>query len=330
LAFTNLNGVTLSLSSGAGGSHTIVGSHNALTSQSNQAASASNGSFAFQTLNFSNANNVTFGTSAGGIVTASVAAPGAAAENNWFTLIGNVAGNSSASGSTIALSGGNNVTLSGTNNSVIVISAAAGGGGVTFPGIQPYDDLVQVVSTYGNGSLILDPQPLPNFAFDRIGLLIQNTNSSNSSGSHTLRFTVGLYTRNDASLSLMSSWTGSTAVTQSGTGGTYSQYSGKRLFVMTQAAATITENRYWIGFVSSTSSAGANGSYSNYMVSNLNSTFLGIFGSPSTRSAQPKLGQGFYSASTTALPASIAFSQIDGTNTLAMRFPVIGFGSSTA
>ena len=31
LAFTNLNGITLSLSSGAGGSHTIVGSHNALT-----------------------------------------------------------------------------------------------------------------------------------------------------------------------------------------------------------------------------------------------------------------------------------------------------------
>lgn len=46
---------------------------NYLTSQSNQAVSNSAGSFTFQTLNFSNANNVTFGTSAGGIVTASVA-----------------------------------------------------------------------------------------------------------------------------------------------------------------------------------------------------------------------------------------------------------------
>jgi len=36
IAFTNLNGVTLSLSTGAGGSHTIVGSHNALTTQSTQ------------------------------------------------------------------------------------------------------------------------------------------------------------------------------------------------------------------------------------------------------------------------------------------------------
>lgn len=68
LAFTNLNGVTLSLSSGAGGSHTIVGSHNALTSQSNQAASGSNGSFTFQTLTFGNLNGLSFYTSNGSIV----------------------------------------------------------------------------------------------------------------------------------------------------------------------------------------------------------------------------------------------------------------------
>lgn len=55
----------------------------------------------------------------------SVAAPGAAAENNWHNLLGaNTAGNTTASGSTIGLSG-INITLSGTNNSQIVISAAA-------------------------------------------------------------------------------------------------------------------------------------------------------------------------------------------------------------
>lgn len=71
LAFTNLNGVTLSLSTGAGGSHTIVGSHNGLTSQSNQNVTAGNGGFAFQTLSFSDANNVSFSTSAGGAIVAS-------------------------------------------------------------------------------------------------------------------------------------------------------------------------------------------------------------------------------------------------------------------
>lgn len=99
-------------------------------------ASASNGSFSFTTLAFSNANNVTFGTSAGSIITASVAAPGAAAENNWFALTGNTAGNTTASGSTIALEGGNNITLSGTNGSVIRIDAPAssslvGGNGIS-------------------------------------------------------------------------------------------------------------------------------------------------------------------------------------------------------
>jgi hypothetical protein len=67
LAFTNLNGVTLSLSSGAGGSHTIVGSHNALTSQSNQALSAGNGSFTFQTATFADSNGVSFSTGTQGI-----------------------------------------------------------------------------------------------------------------------------------------------------------------------------------------------------------------------------------------------------------------------
>lgn len=72
--FSNSNGVSFGLNGS-----TVTASHNGLTSQSNQAASASNGSFTFQTLGFSNANNVTFGTSAGSIITASVNTAGGAA-----------------------------------------------------------------------------------------------------------------------------------------------------------------------------------------------------------------------------------------------------------
>ena len=108
----NSNGLNLSASVAAGGGV-------------NPVASASNGSFSFTTLNFSNANNVTFGTSAGSIITASVAAPGAAAENNWVNLLGaNTAGNTTASGSTIGYSG-INMTLSGTNGSVVNFSVPA-------------------------------------------------------------------------------------------------------------------------------------------------------------------------------------------------------------
>lgn len=62
----NSNGLAISVAAPGGGA--------------TPAASASNGSFTFSTLNFSNANNVTFGTSAGGIITASVAAPGGGAD----------------------------------------------------------------------------------------------------------------------------------------------------------------------------------------------------------------------------------------------------------
>ena len=174
LAFTNLNGVTLSLSSGTGGLHTIVGSHNALTSQSNQAVSNSAGSFTFQTLNFSNANNVTWGTSAGGIVTASVAAPGGgavvsnaiqqvssatgsgtntsrfAADDHVHAGVyhmgvsndaGNTSGNTKVSFGRFVLRGGDNITLSqitaANELNTVVISAAAGGAGVI--ATQVYD-----------------------------------------------------------------------------------------------------------------------------------------------------------------------------------------------
>lgn len=111
-ASITLNSNGLAISVGAGGGVTPVVSNSA-------------GSFSFTTLNFSNANNVTWGTSAGSIITASVAAPGAAAENNNINLLGaNTAGNTTASGSTIGWSG-INLTLSGTNASVVNISAPA-------------------------------------------------------------------------------------------------------------------------------------------------------------------------------------------------------------
>lgn len=102
LAFTNLNGVTLSLSTGANGSHTIVGSHNALTSQSNQAFSAAGGSSAFQTLSFNNANGVSFSNN-GGAVEASIATS--------LTAIRISAGTTSNLLSAVTFANGNGITF---------------------------------------------------------------------------------------------------------------------------------------------------------------------------------------------------------------------------
>ncbi|MDH4322684.1 MAG: hypothetical protein OEW90_00945 [Betaproteobacteria bacterium] len=64
--FNNANGVSFGLNGS-----TVTASHNGLTSQSNQAASAANGSFTFQTLGFLNSNGVSFQTTTGSQIVAS-------------------------------------------------------------------------------------------------------------------------------------------------------------------------------------------------------------------------------------------------------------------
>lgn len=211
---SNSAGFTLSLSAGAGGGVTPV-------------ASASNGSFSFTTLAFSNANNVTFGTSAGSIITASVAAPGAAAENNWVNLLGaNTAGNTTASGSTIGYSG-INLTLSGTNGSVVNISAPATsslsatgilsistngstisiGVGRTISGLAlvPFGGaggplpFAQSSISLGQNSLYVYPVQVEDYlTLDhvRMPVLITNSSSAVSSGRKGLTYQLGVYSRN--------------------------------------------------------------------------------------------------------------------------------------
>jgi hypothetical protein len=320
VTFGDGNGVSFGLNAS-----TVTASHNGLTSQSNQAVSNSAGSFTFQTLNFSNANNVTFGTSAGGIITASVAAPGAAAENNWFNLLGNnTAGNTTASGSTIGLSG-INLTLSGTNGSVINVSGPAR---YTFSGYNPYADIEMITIANSQGTLSVEPMVIPNIQFDRVAFLINNTNSSNSSGSHSLSFRLGVYTQNASTLSLLTSVSTSFAITHSGTAGSYSLYSGMRQVTM-GLTTTLTEGRYWLAFNSNSTSGGTSGSYSLFGISNIGSNFLGVFGQSHNTTMQLTLGQGIYTASTTAIPGSIAFSHIRGSDSGALRSPVIMFHSST-
>ena len=132
ITFSNSNGITFGLNGSV-----MTASHNALTSQSNQAVSASNGSFAFQTLSFTNAFNVTFGTSAGGIIFASVAT--AAAGNSINVSAGTQSSNlgtlvfSNSNGMVFGLSNGT-ITASNTNalTSQSNQAASASNGSFTF------------------------------------------------------------------------------------------------------------------------------------------------------------------------------------------------------
>lgn len=104
------------------------------------AASASNGSFLFSTLNFTNTSNVTFGTSAGGVIFASVASqtpqttqPVAASASNGSFLF-----------STLSFTNANNVTFGTSAGGIIFASVNSNPG----QSVQP------VAASASNGSFL--------------------------------------------------------------------------------------------------------------------------------------------------------------------------------
>jgi hypothetical protein len=110
---TNGNSTTFGLATDLSTAFQTTGNY--LTSQSNQAASGSNGSFAFQTLSFSNANGVSFGTSAGSAITASYTVP--TVTNSSWTV------SDSATSGTVG-------QLAFTNSNGVSFSLSSGTGGL--------------------------------------------------------------------------------------------------------------------------------------------------------------------------------------------------------
>jgi len=254
----------------------------------------------------------------------SVAAPGAAVEANWVNLLGaNTAGNTTASGSTLGLSG-INVTLSGTNNSVINVSVPAP---FTYSGWRPFAN-EDIILSANQGSLMVYPVELPNVQFDRLIWPIHGSNATNSSGSHTISFWFGIYSKNVSTLSLVTSQSTSIAATHSGTVGSYSLYSGLRLVTMA-LTSTIIEGNYWIGFVTRSTSGGANGSYSLAYATQGGSNFVGHWSSAHNTTYQFYPGMGVYNTTTNGIPNSIAFADIRGSDLVVLRPAKIAFVSGT-
>jgi hypothetical protein len=121
LAFTNLNGVTLSLSSGAGGSHTIVGSHNALTSQStdfnaitlggNTAGTTTFHATNNRTIFLNGGNNITLSGN-GSTITISGAAQTVQTQNLVALIVSGANGNATFTSGTVSVKVGADITLS--------------------------------------------------------------------------------------------------------------------------------------------------------------------------------------------------------------------------
>lgn len=338
--FQGGNNITLSQITGANQANTIVfsgaagGGETRITAyaQSNTTQS-STGTIALSSINFAGAGIASVGISNGSVVV-SVPAGGGAGDGGVFAGVSNL-GNTAGSTGTVSTG---NLVFVGSNG--ISLSQSTGGAGsaatitingvapYTFSGLNPYDNQHSITGGLGAGSILIDPITLPNVQFDRILVPIQASNATNSSGSHTLSVYIGLYTQNNSTLSLLQSYSTSTNISMSGTVGSYSLFSGFRNLSM-GATTTFTEGKYWLAFMSQSSSSLSNATYNHFLISQMASSYVGIFGQSNNTTQQFELGRGIYNTSSSVMPNSLAFSGIQGNGTLSPRGVAIHFASGT-
>lgn len=296
-------------------------------------AAQSNHSHGNPTLALTNVSGTTASNSAGLTLSLSVAAPGAAAENNWFNMGGNTAGNSTASGSTILLSAGNNVTLSGTNGSVIRIDAGGGGGGVTLDrGWSPFDmGHEMLLQADNNASIMCQPYEVEAYvSFNRVVFPVYFSAATNSTGTYTLSQSVGFYTWvNSTQLSLYGAFGGTITFNHSGTQNSASNVGGIRTWEGTFGGTSITPGNYVVAMWRRSSSSSANATISAVAVSQINTNFSGGLMLANNATYQMQPGRGVYTTSSSSLPDTIGLSQLQGTlASLAFRASIFSLGRS--
>lgn len=244
----NSNGIALSLSGLA-----------ALTSQSNQNVTAANGGFAFQTLSFSNAQGVSFATSAGSAIVASVVTSYRASNDaiGLNTAQSNVTWTVNSSGLSLDARGyaGTGTTFGGTNVSA---SATLNSGGLQLS--------LSVANPGGAGAAVNWYENVPLISATSLGREFGST-------SHAEFFVVGLpltasYLRLAAQMATQSTSLGTTAnTTFSGSVVVTNQFV---IYTQNIGASSQSLASYTSGSVGSTMlhSIQANANGSEYTVSN--------------------------------------------------------------
>lgn len=224
----------------------------------------------------------------------------------------------------LVFSNSNNVSF-GLNGSTVTATATAPG--FTFSYFNPQDAYLQVAGTYGINIPFFQPMQAPNVQFDRIAVPLYLSHASNSSMAAALSFYWGAYTRSGSTLNLLTAYSKSTGFQFTFSSTNSVSYHGIRL-VTIGLTNTLTEGQYYIAQMSAGATTNA-GSISNIVASQQNSSFSGIFGVASDATNQYTRGLGRYSTTTGALPASIAFSQIQGQSSIYLRQPVFYLVSQT-
>jgi hypothetical protein len=232
--------------------------------------------------------------------------------------------------SQLVFSNANNVSF-GLNGSTI--TATVSGQGFTYSYYNPFDGYQQVTNTLGSNSLRFFPVQFPNVQYDRIAIPLYLSHASNSTFAATLSFYIGLYTRNGSTLSLLTNNSIVTGLQTSFSSTNSVSYHGIRM-ITAGLTNTLTEGQYYAAFMSRITTAGNAQSLSNLVVSQQNSSYGGLFGVSSatqtvSATQQYTRGLGQYTATTSNLPASVAFTQILGQSSQFLRPPIFYFVSQT-
>lgn len=302
IAFANSNGISFGLDN-----NQMTASYSQSTAPS--AIGANTVSRSSGTILFSNSNNVSFGMT-GSTITASAS----------FSAAGGVAfsaGSQLGSTGTVALANSNGFSFGMSGSSQITMQDFSYSLGLM-------TDALWTASSFGQSFIHIRPVTLPNLAFSYVGIPCQFSGATNSTATLSWTFSVGFYTRNVSSLSLMHSSSFSGTVNHSGT--VNSAINDGVRIATAPWTSTVTKGNYALAFASATATAGAAVSFSYYAQSQQN--FSGILGVASNQSIQRALGYGILSVATAAMPASIAISDIAGTGLAAQRPVMMQFGST--
>lgn len=250
---------------------------------------------------FANSNGVTFGMSGSNQITASYSQSGQAIS----------AANGSSAFQTLSLADQGGVSWSVSNGSLAASVATVASKSFW----QPYPNVQSTAVQIGQGSVFVQPMAglLPG-SLSRFDLFasVSLSSSSNSSHAGALSFDVGIYSRNGSTLSLVTS--GSQSYQWSNTSdNSMGSVSGLRRFSVPVNFNAPGGGDYWVAALSRSNTTNADWfTASNARVSMASSPLQGLIGEASNSSKQLVPGQGLWSTTSVAMPASIALSDIRG------------------
>lgn len=322
IVFGDANGVSFGLNPTGQITATVQLSHSLGAYAVGNTTQSTSGTMNVNTVSFRGEGIASVGVSNGSVVI-SVPSGGGGLSN-----INVSAGTTSNNLSNVIFSNANGLSF-GLDGSTITASCD---GNVTYQGFNPNPNMIQAYVAQGAGTLHVQKMPsAPNFTFDRVVMGLQYSNATNSSNSCTVSLSFGIYSLNASTLSLIGSNSTSFNISNSGTAGSYSLYSGARLITLGMSSS-LSAGDYYIGIWSHTTTGGGAGMTINQIArSALNSVFAGRIGLANNASYAHEMGLGVYSVSfSTNMPSAMSMTQIiNGTATVVQRQPFYSFAHTT-